>query len=84
MRDKRSGSTPSEQARRVEQAILALLLAEDHPWRMEELQVALGDPHGLVTICVARLHADGLLDYKDNGKTMRASRAAVRGDELAL
>ena len=82
MQDQRIGSLPSEQTRHIERAILALLLAEDHPWRIDELQKALGDPHGLVIICAARLHADGLLDYK--GETIRASRAAVRGDELAL
>jgi hypothetical protein len=86
MQDQRIGSQPSQQTQHIERAILALLLAEDHPWRLAELQKALGDqlgePLGLVSICVARLRADGLVAY--NGRTARASWAAIRSDELAL
>jgi DNA-binding GntR family transcriptional regulator len=80
MQDQRIGSQPSQQTQHIERAILALLLADDHPWRLDELQKALGDPLGLVRICVARLRADGLVDC--NGRTARASWAVVRSDEL--
>jgi DNA-binding IclR family transcriptional regulator len=82
MQDQRIGSQPSEQTQHIERAILALLLAEDRPWRLGELQKALGDPMGVVSICVARLRADGLVD--SDGRTARASWAAIRSDELAL
>lgn len=82
MQDQRIGSQPSQQTQHIERAILALLLAEDHPWRLGELQRALGDPEALLRICVGRLRADGLVDY--NGRTARASWAAVRSDELSL
>jgi Mn-dependent DtxR family transcriptional regulator len=82
MQDKRSGSTPSAQLQRIERAILNLLLSEDHPWRVCDLEREIGHSPGFVTVSLARLHADGLLDF--NGKTVRASRAAVRADELAL
>jgi DNA-binding GntR family transcriptional regulator len=82
MQDQRIGSQPSEQTQHVERAILALLLADDHPWRLDELQEALGDPEELLRICVARLCADGLVNY--DWKAARASWAAIRSDELAL
>lgn len=82
MQDKRSGSTPSALTERVERAIFNLLLAEDHPWQLDKLQQELGKPASLVLACVQRLQADGLVDY--NGKTVRASRAAIRADELSL
>jgi DNA-binding IclR family transcriptional regulator len=80
MQDQRIGAAPSQQTQRIEAAILALLLAEDHPWRVSELGKTLRQPPGLVHICVARLHADGLVTYDE--QTTRASRAAVRADEL--
>ena len=82
MQDQRIGSQPSQQTQHIERAILALLLAEDHPWRLGELQKALGDPMGVVSICVGRLRADGLVDC--NGRTAGASWAAIRSDELSL
>jgi hypothetical protein len=67
---------------RVDRALYNLLLAEDHPWRLRELQGALGEPMSLVNASVARLHADGLTTH-DRGM-VRASRAAVRADELSI
>ena len=82
MQDKRSGSIPSTLTERVERAIFNLLLAEDHPWQLSKLQQELEKPRSLVMACVQRLQADGLVDC--NGKTIRASRAAIRADELSL
>jgi DNA-binding IclR family transcriptional regulator len=82
MHDKRICSAPSDQTKRIERAILALLIAEDHPWPLSELQKRLGHPLNLVQASVARLQADGLLT--DDGQTVRASRAAIRCDELTL
>lgn len=82
MQDNRIRFTTAAQTKRIERAIFTLLLAEDHPWRLNELQKRLSQPLNLVTISVARLQADGLLN--GNGKTVRASRAAIRADELTL
>jgi hypothetical protein len=82
MQDERTCSIPAAQTDRIERAILALLLVEDHPWRAGELGKKLGQAPGIIAGCVARLHADGLLDRDDN--TVRASRAAVRFDDLTL
>jgi hypothetical protein len=82
MQDKRTGSVPATQTKRVERAILALLLAEDHPWRLGELQKRLAHPMALLRICAARLDADGLIEH--DGETLRVSRAAIRADELTL
>ena len=82
MQDKRCGSMPSAQTQPIEQAIFNLLLAEDHPWRLEDLQRELGRPACLVLICVERLKVDGLVEQ--NGETVRASRAAIRAEELAI
>jgi hypothetical protein len=80
MQDERSGSIPYDDARPLEAAIVFLVVAEDYPWRLGELAARLGCSSELVRICVARLCADGLL--VGDGGTVRASRAAVRLDEL--
>jgi hypothetical protein len=80
MQDERSGSVPYDQVRRVEAGIVFLLVAEDYPWRLAELEARLGCPAELVRICAARLRADGLIVGDD--ETVRASWAAVRLDEL--
>lgn len=67
--------------RAVEAAVLALLLAEDWPWLPRELAQRLRVPADLISVCEATLRADGLVVMR-NGK-LRASWAAVRGDELA-
>jgi hypothetical protein len=82
MQDERTCSIPAAQTDRIERAILALLIAEDHPWRVDELEKKLGYAPGLVAGCVARLHADGGLDRAAN--RVRASRAAIRVDDLTL
>lgn len=82
MQDDRICSATAAQTNRVERAILILLLAEDHPWRLEGIGRKLAQPTVLLAACVARLQADGLLERK--GDTLRASRAAVRADELTL
>lgn len=81
MQDERSGSIPYERRRRVEAAVLALVLAEDSPWRADELASRLRLPADVIALAVATLHADELL-VSDGGK-LRASWAAVRVDELA-
>jgi hypothetical protein len=80
MQYKRSGSIPYDEMRRVEAAIVFLVVAEDYPWRLGELEARIGCPAELVRICAARLRADGLLVGDD--ETVRASWAAVRLDEL--
>jgi hypothetical protein len=80
MQDERSGSVPYDDMRRVEAGIVFLLVAEDYPWRLGELEARLGCPAGLIGICVGRLRADGLLVGDD--RALRASWAAVRLDEL--
>jgi hypothetical protein len=86
MQDERSSSFLYERAqRRLEAAILALLLAEDWPWRRGELATRLGYPPELVNVCVARLRADGLARVGDPTRgddVIRASWAAVRCNEL--
>jgi len=72
---------PYERRRRVEAAVLALVLAEDWPWRADELSYRLHLPADLIALATATLVADGLL-VSDDGK-LRASWTAVRGDELA-
>ena len=57
-----------------------LVVAEDYPWRLGELEAKLGLSPELVRICVGRLRADGLLVGDD--EAVRASWAAVRLDEL--
>src|SRR5271166_2349073 len=73
--------TPYDRMRRVEAGVLALLLAEDWPWRPSELACRLGVPADLITAAAGTLRADGLL--VSHGKGVRASWAAVRGNELA-
>jgi hypothetical protein len=80
MQDQRSGSIPYENMRPLEAAIVFLLVAEDYPWRLRELEARLGCSAELVRICVGRLRADGLL--VGDGETVRASWAAIRLDEL--
>lgn len=82
MHDKRTTSAPSTQTQRIDRAIFNLLLSEDHPWRLSELQKTLGHPMSLVKVSVERLQADGLLI--EDGEMVRASRAAIRADELNL
>jgi hypothetical protein len=82
MQDERTCSIPATQTDRIERAILALLLAEDHPWREDELGKRLGHAPDLIAGCIARLHADGVLN-RDEDK-VRASRAAIRVDDLTL
>lgn len=75
------GSFPYEDRRRIEAAVLALVLAEDWPWRASELAERLRVPTDVIALATATLRADGLL-VSDDGK-LRASWTAVRGDELA-
>jgi Mn-dependent DtxR family transcriptional regulator len=82
MQDERTCSIPATQTDRIERAILALLLAEDHPWRMSELSKKLGYSPSLIAGCVARLHADGVLNR--DGDTVRTSRATIRVNNLTL
>jgi hypothetical protein len=80
MQDQRSDLIPYERRRRVEAAVLALVLAEDWPWRADELAARLHVPADVIRLGVAVLRTDGLLAL-DRGK-LRASWAAVRCDEL--
>jgi hypothetical protein len=97
MQDKRICSAPSAQTQRIERAIYRLLIAEDHLWRLSQLQQRIGEPLSLIAATTARLQADGLLDgdgktteadeindFARSGQTVRASRAAIRADELTL
>ncbi len=61
--------------------MFALMLAEDWPWRTDELAVRLRLPVDLIGLAAATLQADGLV--VTHGDKLRASWAAVRGDELA-
>lgn len=81
MQDQRSSPMPSDCMRAVEAAVLTLLLAEDWPWLADELAQRLRLPADLITVCEATLGADGLVVTRDG--RLRASWAAVRGDELA-
>jgi hypothetical protein len=88
MHHQRTYFMPYEQRRRVEAAILALVLAEDWPWRAGELAHRLRLPVDVIGLGTATLHADGLLvpvpaSRGRDGERLRASWAAVRGDELA-
>ncbi len=65
----------------MEAAILALTLAEDWPWRVSELGQRLRIPEDVIGLSTATLRADGLLI--PSGESLRASWAAVRGNELA-
>jgi predicted transcriptional regulator len=80
MQHQRSDSITHEQMRRVEAAILALMLAEDWPWQARELATRLNLPESTIRLGTATLRADGLIDLRD--KRLRASRTAVRCDEL--
>ena len=75
------GSFPYEDRRRVEAAVLALVLAKDWPWRAGELAERLHLPADVIGLAAATLSADGLL--ASDGEKLRASWTAVRGDELA-
>jgi hypothetical protein len=81
MQHQRSDLMPYERGRRVEAAILAAVLAEDWPWRIGEIAERLRLPAGAVRLGAATLQADGLLVSR--GELLRATWAAVRGDELA-
>lgn len=74
------GSIPYEERRRVEAAVLALVLAEDWPWRADELAQRLSLPADVIGLATAMLRADGLLISE--GDRLRASWTAVRCDEL--
>jgi hypothetical protein len=69
-----------ERRRLVEAAILALVLAEDWPWRAGELAHRLRLSADVIGLGTATLSADGLL--VPCGDRLRASWAAVRGDDL--
>lgn len=71
-----------DERRRLEAAILALVLAEDWPWRAGELAQRLSVPVDVIQVGAATLRADGLI-VVTRGELLRASWAAVRGDELA-
>lgn len=81
MQDQRSRSVPQDRVRTVESAVLALLLAEDWPWRPAELSQRLSLPIALIAVAEATLLADGLVVTREGA--LRASWAAVRVDELA-
>ncbi|MDE3075007.1 MAG: hypothetical protein KGJ86_06220 [Chloroflexota bacterium] len=75
-------STPAEQDRQVERAILGLLMDPDsqRPWAVDELARELGDQ--LTTgDALVRLHAAGLIHRLD--RFVFASRASLRGNEIA-
>lgn len=78
--NERSHSITHERRRRVEAAVLALVLTEDWPWRVGELAQRLRVPADVIGLSTATLHADGLLVV--NADELRASWAAVRGDEI--
>jgi hypothetical protein len=80
MHDQRSHSFPYERRRCVEAAVLALVLAEDWPWRVGELGQRLRVPVDVIGLSTATLRADGLLVA--DADELRASWAALRGDEL--
>ncbi len=87
MQHQRTYFMPHER-RRVEAAILALVLAEDWPWRASELARRLRVPVDVIGLGAATLRADGLLVSApaargSSGERLRASWTAVRGDELA-
>lgn len=72
---------PYERRRRVEATVFALVLAEDWPWRADELAERLHMPEYMIGLATATLRADGLVVQHANG--LRALWTAVRGDELA-
>jgi hypothetical protein len=78
--NERSHSITHDRRRRVEAAVLALVLAEDSPWRVGELAQRLRVPADVIGLSTATLRADGLLVA--DADELRASWAAVRGDEL--
>jgi hypothetical protein len=80
MQGKRSDLIPYERRRSIEAAILVLVLAEDWPWQAGELAQRLRVPEDVIGLSTATLHADGLLVA--HADSLRASWAAVRGDEL--
>jgi len=81
MQDQRTGSLPYDRRRGVEAAVLALVLAEDWPWRVGEIAQRLRVPEHVIGLSTGTLHADGLLVV--DADKLRASWAAIRGDELA-
>lgn len=81
MQDQRTGSVPYDHRRGVEAAVLALVLAEDWPWRVGEVAQRLRVPEDVIGLSTGTLHADGLLVV--DADKLRASWAAIRGDELA-
>jgi hypothetical protein len=80
MQHQRTYSMPYERRRCIEAAVLALVLTEDWPWQAGELAQRLRIPEDVIGLSTATLHADGLL--VSHGENLRASWAAVRGDEL--
>lgn len=82
MQDHRIHSVLSRHAQSVDCVVFNFLVAEDHPWRLRELQRTLNEPMTFINASVARLQADGLLTR--TGDTVRASWAAVRADELSV
>jgi hypothetical protein len=80
MRYQRSDLIPHERRRCLETAILALVLAEDWPWRVSELAERLRLPADLIRLGTATLTADALV--VTSGEKLRASWTAIRGDEL--
>jgi hypothetical protein len=81
MHDQRTCFMPYERRRHIEAAVLALTLTEDWPWRVSELAQRLRIPEDVIGLSTATLYADGLLVV--DADKLRASWAAVRGDELA-
>ncbi len=80
MQHQRIDLLTNEQRRRVEAAILTLALAEDWSWRADELARRLSLPVDVIGLGTATLRADGLIVMR--GELLRASWAAVRGDDL--
>lgn len=80
-----SSSFPYEERRHVEAAILALVLIADEWWSVDELACRLRLPADVVGLATMTLSADGLLTSAPtgSGEKLRASWAAVCGDELA-
>lgn len=82
MQDKRTCSQAANRTKRLERALLAHLLAYDHPWLPEKLTRQFSEPLCLIRVSLERLAADGLVDK--HGEAYRASRAAIRGHELSF
>jgi hypothetical protein len=84
MRDQ-TKQIPSDRERRVQRAIVAQTLREDHDdrWARAELEAELGDTDALtIADALARLESEGVIDL--DGETVQASCATAYLDELEM